>query len=64
MSFSIIEFFFMFSEFDMEQFQAEQAALKIQAAFRGHRARRMVSAKRKEKNGNCVVLMGVVKLMD
>merc|ERR1711915_18129 len=35
-------------EFDMEQFQAEQAALKIQAAFRGHRARRMVSAKRKE----------------
>ena len=35
----------------MEQFQAEQAALKIQAAFRGHRARKQVAAKRKDKNG-------------
>ena len=43
--------FFCFSEFDMEQFQAEQAALKIQAAFRGHRARKMMAAKRREKNG-------------
>ena len=49
---------FLFSEFDMEQFQAEQAALKIQAAFRGHRARKMMAAKRREKNGelNCIEL--------